>query len=430
MGKKKNEHSNENKTKKPAAKKRTSAKPTNEDNAAIDIASNEVMQTNESFLGINKKSFLFVFVGIQICLLFEIFSFFEVMSNVVPLFSYIFLYIFGVASFVRVNRPLMSIKSIFDMICRWFIWTVGFILVSLIWIRFIWLLGKQLNLFYEAFPIFCGKDLGCVIKADRNFPSAIILLLSSSFLSIYFYKKLVAKFSHLIFTKTILSFLLSMLVSFVLLLSFQYTLKKISGVTFCISDYSCGHGLMKPIIYLYPTETTNVSVKLGAPEKLTHTYPKYINEWKVWAEPNGNLTDEVTGRSYYSLYWEGKDADLPQYNDGFVVSKENVVPFLEEKLAHLGLNEREANEFIIYWLPKLESAPYAFIHFVSQEEQNKNMPLTIQPKPNKIIRVLMAFKCLDKPIVVKEQILPKMPERYGFTVIEWGGTEISSGLIK
>ncbi|MBO5441096.1 MAG: hypothetical protein J6A09_00835 [Alphaproteobacteria bacterium] len=186
----------------------------------------------------------------------------------------------------------------------------------------------------------------------------------------------------------------------------------------------------KPIIYLYPTETTDVSVKLGEPEKLTHTYPKYVDEWKVRAEPNGDLTDMVTGRKYYALYWEGKDADLPRYDDGFVVAKDEVVPFLEEKLAVLGLNEREANEFIIYWLPKLESAPYTFIHFVSQDEQDKNMPLTVQPEPDMIIRVLMTFKSLDKPIEVKEQILPEAPERNGFTVIEWGGTVISSGLIK
>ncbi len=208
-------------------------------------------------------------------------------------------------------------------------------------------------------------------------------------------------------------------------------MKQSLGITFCKYRTLCSSGgLMKPIIYLYPTDTTDVSVKLGAPEKLSHTYPKYVDGWTVRAEPNGDLFDVTTGRYYYSLYWEGKDADLPQYEDGFVVAKDDVVPFLEDKLAKLGLNEREANEFIIYWLPKLESAPYTFIHFVSIDEQNEIMPLEITPKADTVIRVLMAFKSLEKPIDVPEQVLHATLKRNGFTVIEWGGTEIGTQLIQ
>ncbi len=233
------------------------------------------------------------------------------------------------------------------------------------------------------------------------------------------------------FMKICILYFVSLMICTGLLFSAQYILKSTADITFCriLSSRDCGDGLMKPIIYIYPTETTDVSVKLGAPEKLSHTYPKYVDEWQVRAEPSGDLTD-ASGRHYYSLYWEGKDAELLQYDNGFVVAKDDVVSFLEEKLAQLGLNEREANEFIIYWLPKLESAPYTFIHFVSPEEQNKNMPLSVQPQPDTVIRVLMAFKSLDKPIEVSDQILPATPQRNGFTVIEWGGTEIGSGAIK
>lgn len=218
-----------------------------------------------------------------------------------------------------------------------------------------------------------------------------------------------------------------------------YVLKYTVGIRFCTNQVLCDEKdpecrelmcVAKPIIYLYPTKTTEVSIKLGNPQKLTHTYPKYVDEWTVRAEPNGDLFDMAIGRHYYSLYWEGKDADLPQYEDGFVVAKDDVVPFLEEKLALLGLNEREANEFIIYWLPKLESAPYTFIHFVSIDEQNENMPLEIKPKADTVIRVLMAFKSLEKPIKVVEQVLPATPIRDGFTAVEWGGTEIGTQLIK
>ena len=106
-----------------------------------------------------------------------------------------------------------------------------------------------------------------------------------------------------------------------------------------------------------------------------------------------------------------------------MVKKENIILFLEEKLEILGLNEYEAEEFIIYWLPQLEKNEYNFIRFASIEEINENMPLEFSSKPDTLIRVLMQFKGLDEEIKVKEQNLEKV-SRKGFTVVEWGGSEI------
>ena len=182
----------------------------------------------------------------------------------------------------------------------------------------------------------------------------------------------------------------------------------------------------KPIIYLYPTEKTEISIKVGNPQNLTHTYPKYEEDgWKVIAEPNGTLVNRKTNRKYYALYWEGKNTIVPNLKEGFVIKGNDTVPFLEEKLASLGLNEREANEFIIYWLPKLESSPYNYIRFQTTEEQNLNIPLNVTPQPDTVIRVLMEYKNLVTPIIVKEQVLPPTPTRNGFTLIEWGGSDIS-----
>ena len=36
----------------------------------------------------------------------------------------------------------------------------------------------------------------------------------------------------------------------------------------------------------------------------------------------------------------------------------------------LGLNDREAEEFIVYWLPKLEENKYNLIRFETAEEIN------------------------------------------------------------
>ena len=179
----------------------------------------------------------------------------------------------------------------------------------------------------------------------------------------------------------------------------------------------------KPIIYLYPEKETEISVTLGYPERLTCSYPKYVGSWKVFAKPNGDLTDLKTGRNLYALYWEGKNKSNIKINEGFCVKGEDSAKFLEETLAILGLNEREAEEFIVYWLPTLEKSKYNLIRFETKEEINNNMPLKINPQPDTLIRVMMVYKHSNKYVNLPEQKLVT-PERKGFVAVEWGGTEI------
>lgn len=180
----------------------------------------------------------------------------------------------------------------------------------------------------------------------------------------------------------------------------------------------------KPIIYLYPEEDISLTVELGNPEKLSCSYPKYCEDgWQVLAKPNGTLIDIKTNKELYALYWEGKKNKKTEMTDGFVIKGEDSASFLEEKLKVLGLNSKESEEFIIYWLPKLEANKYNYIRFASIEEINEYMPLEFSVEPDSIIRVLMQFKALNSYIEVPEQELTT-PERTGFVAVEWGGTEI------
>lgn len=177
----------------------------------------------------------------------------------------------------------------------------------------------------------------------------------------------------------------------------------------------------KPVIYLYPEQEEEVSVRLDYDGKLTCTYPEYDNGWHVTAAPDGRITDE-NGQEYNYLYWEGETEQEYDFSEGFCVAGEDTAEFLEDALDRLGLTRREANEFIVYWLPRMEQNEYNLISFQS-EAYTDHARLSIQPEPDTVIRVFMAYKPVENEQEIPEQTLAA-PERSGFTVVEWGGCEL------
>lgn len=177
----------------------------------------------------------------------------------------------------------------------------------------------------------------------------------------------------------------------------------------------------KPVIYLYPEEETEVSVNLALDGRLTCTYPAYENVWKVTAAPDGTLTD-AKGQTYNYLYWEGETYAQYDLSKGFCVKGEDTAAFLEKALVKLGLTRREANEFIVYWLPLMQDNPYNIISFQT-DTYTDAAKLLVDPAPDTLIRVFMAWQAVDEYVKLEEQEL-SAPERTGFTVVEWGGTEI------
>jgi len=180
--------------------------------------------------------------------------------------------------------------------------------------------------------------------------------------------------------------------------------------------------LRKPVLYLYPLSKTKINVKLENSKDIAHSYPKYPkNGWLVDVETDGTI--KYNKREYYSLYWEMNTNKNYKFDEGFLVAKEDVIPFLEKSLKKLGFKDKEAQEFIIYWLPKLESNDLNLIKFETVE-YNKNQPIEITPKPDTLIRVMMIFKKVnDKNMKIKKQIL-KNTKRKGFVALEWGGVEL------
>ena len=191
-----------------------------------------------------------------------------------------------------------------------------------------------------------------------------------------------------------------------------------------LSLTACGQqeqGDAKPVIYLYPEQETTVSVSLDYAGTLTATYPAYENGWTVTAEPDSTLYDE-NGDEYSYLFWEGENNTDYDFSTGFCVAGADTADFLREKLAEIGLTPREYNEFIVYWLPKMQDNPYNLISFQS-EAYTDAAKLDIDPTPDSVLRVFMAWKPLHRAQTIEPQTFASF-ERNGFAVVEWGGCEV------
>jgi hypothetical protein len=189
----------------------------------------------------------------------------------------------------------------------------------------------------------------------------------------------------------------------------EYTLTDIKPTA------ECG----KPVIYLYPPKTTDVSVRLPSFINVTKSEPTYPEKgWDVTAEPNGTLTMK-DGSTFGSLFWEGTGVGYEKPTEGFVVKDGNVDAFLTKTLAKYGLNAQEAKEFKDFWVPKMVGAPYYRVSFLTSA-WSKAAPLGVTPRPDTNIRIFMDWQKLSSPISIKEPTIVT-PVRSGFTLVEWGG---------
>lgn len=175
----------------------------------------------------------------------------------------------------------------------------------------------------------------------------------------------------------------------------------------------------KPVVYLYPTTPTTVSVKVGA--DISVSEPLYGTGWTVLAQPNGQITTS-SGAVFPNLYWEGKGHGVyPKIIQGRVVSSTNIEQELRSDLAAQGLHQTEIQDFLNFWLPKMPSTPYIRLTWFNTPALNQLAPLTISPQPDTLLRVFLDFAGQNTPTTTLAPQTLRTTPRAGFTVVEWGG---------
>lgn len=184
-----------------------------------------------------------------------------------------------------------------------------------------------------------------------------------------------------------------------------------------IPQGECG----KPVIYLYPEETTHMVVEVDPQGGFTYTEPDYGDGWEVIAYPDGYVKNIADNEIYPYLFWEGRGGLYSEPANYWVVAQNEVEPFLVKTLARLGLQDREIAEFMEFWVPRMQAAEYYKIGFHGTEVMDAIAPITLSQEADSVLRILMDFSELDE----RE---PSNPPRFiphfvreGFSLVEWGG---------
>ena len=178
----------------------------------------------------------------------------------------------------------------------------------------------------------------------------------------------------------------------------------------------------KPAVYLYPTQTQQTAVSIDAVGPLTETIPSYPQGgWNVVADPDGTI--HSNNQTYPYLYYEANipDSYAVKPKTGYVVSYNDLPTLYSYVLPQLGLNAKETADFKAYWEKKLTYSPYYFVGVMPVQQINSIEKLNISPKPDTTIRVRVYFEALKNKEDVQAPVLPSIPQRNGFTAVEWGG---------
>ncbi len=192
-----------------------------------------------------------------------------------------------------------------------------------------------------------------------------------------------------------------------------------------LSDVNSPVLIDKPVIYLYPEVESNFEIVVKPAGEFTFLYPAYDNGWEGTMSPNGNL--KMNGETYRYLFWESEQIVqniLPSETSGFVVDQANLFTFIEETLTSVGFNSQEKADFITYWVPRMLKYNRIFIAIDQNEKCDQFATLEVNPTPNHLHRFYISWGEYNGDFIPKTPKLSKI-NRQGFTVLEWGGTEIN-----
>lgn len=176
-------------------------------------------------------------------------------------------------------------------------------------------------------------------------------------------------------------------------------------------------GVYKPNIYIYPEETTPVTVTFRYPGGLTKTIPDYSGNWSVIADPDGKLHDGE--KDWDFLFYECiTDVSDLSFEEGYMIAADNRYEQLAQLIASYGFNEQETKDFADFWDEKLEKGVGYAVYPMLTEVVDELMSVEVLPAPANLSRLWFAFQKEGTP---EREASPVVFDRDGYAVLEWGG---------
>ncbi len=202
----------------------------------------------------------------------------------------------------------------------------------------------------------------------------------------------------------------------------------------------------KPVIYAYSDKSLQFDLTITPTGKFSFTYPQ-INENNTWVgmqiDTNGKLTDNK-GKQFPYLFWESINEPFAfNYKKiqskwaGSLVDQKDIVAFLENKLTELGLTSIEQTDFITFWAPRMTHYSSCFVQFLVDEEYDQVAAMKCTPAPQNCRRVYLLFTGMESTssqaqMIKQNAIVQHFTsfDRSGFTILEWGGSELEIDYLK
>jgi len=177
--------------------------------------------------------------------------------------------------------------------------------------------------------------------------------------------------------------------------------------------------VLKPNIYLYPTENTFLDVSISFPlgGKIITSIPDYKTGWKINVDADG-----IINSKYDFLFYESEQPDVWQMDKGWIIRKTESEQFFTENLSKYGFNGKEVRDFIDYWIPRLKDYEYYEIYPQELNIIETVIKLEISRTPNNVLRLFYLIKGTNNE--TNNNIITPTDNfqftRTGFCVTEWG----------
>ncbi|CAH6418491.1 Hypothetical protein POVN_LOCUS208, partial [uncultured virus] len=195
-----------------------------------------------------------------------------------------------------------------------------------------------------------------------------------------------------------------------------------------------GYGTDKPVLYLYSDTplAVHVEVALQGKAHFGSVYPRFDTATPQQGQWNVRLRDGhmKCQRQIPYLYWDTKANNASTMQSlvrgpaSRVLAKVDVEARTRDAIQRAGLQGKEMDDFLLYWLPRLTAFAAVRVCFLTHKEVHTHLErVTITPTPVASLLVFMLFEPTNDALSWDGALPVPTPEKRagGLVAVEWGG---------